>query len=80
MELKVLGMGCAKCNKVTSNVKEAVEELGLDASVEKIEDVKEIMAFGVMATPALVINGKVAFAGKTATTKEIKSMLEMAAK
>lgn len=80
MELKVLGMGCAKCNKVTSNVKEAVEELGLDASVEKIEDVKEIMAFGVMATPALVINGKVAFAGKTATKKEIKSMLEMAVK
>jgi small redox-active disulfide protein 2 len=80
MELKVLGMGCAKCSKVESNVKEAVKELGIEATVEKIEDVKEIMSFGVMATPALVIDGKVAFAGKTATTKEIKSMLEIATK
>lgn len=80
MELKVLGMGCAKCSKVEKNVKEAVKDLGLDATVDKVEDVKEIMSFGVMATPALVIDGKVAFAGKTATVKEIKGMLEIASK
>lgn len=80
MELKVLGMGCAKCSKVESNVKEAVKDLGIDATVEKVDDVKEIMSFGVMSTPALVIDGKVAFAGKTASIKEIKSMLEKAMK
>ncbi len=71
MEIKILGMGCAKCTKLYDFAKEAVEELGIDASIQKVEDIKDIMSYGVMSTPALVIDKKVIFAGKTASKKEL---------
>ena len=75
MEIKVLGSGCAKCKTLEKVTKQAVEELNLDASVEKVEDLQQIMEFGVMFTPALVINGEVAFSGKVTKLKEMKEIL-----
>lgn len=71
MEIKILGMGCAKCMKLYDFAQGAVEELGIDASIQKVEDIKDIMSYGVMSTPALVIDKKVIFAGKTASKKEL---------
>lgn len=76
MNIKILGMGCAKCTKLYDNVKEAASELGIVAEFEKVTDIKEIMSFGVMGTPALVIDGKVIFAGKTASKKELLEILK----
>ena len=75
MELKVLGTGCAKCKTLEKITREAVEELQLDATVEKIEDIQKIMEYGVMFTPALVIDGEVAFSGKVPKLKEMKKIL-----
>ncbi|MCY6957450.1 thioredoxin family protein [Clostridium brassicae] len=75
MVIKVLGTGCANCKKLEANVKEAVNELGLDASVEKVEDIKDIMAYGVMRTPAIVVDEKVKVMGRVAKVEEIKEML-----
>ena len=55
MEIKVLGSGCAKCNKLTEATKAAVEKAGVDATITKVEDMLKIMELGVMTTPALVI-------------------------
>ena len=65
VSIKVLGEGCEKCDKVNDNVKEAVEILNLDADIEKIEDLIEIVTYGVMSTPGIVINEKVVSVGKT---------------
>jgi small redox-active disulfide protein 2 len=59
MRIQVLGPGCAKRKTLAANAAQAVRELGLDVEVEKVEDVREIMKFGVMSTPALVLDGKV---------------------
>ncbi|MCK5763565.1 MAG: TM0996/MTH895 family glutaredoxin-like protein, partial [Clostridiales bacterium] len=59
MIIKILGSGCSNCKKLYENTKEAVNELGIDATVEKVEDFKEIMAYGVMKTPALVVDDKI---------------------
>jgi len=75
MELKVLGTGCAKCKTLERITREAVEELKLDATVEKVEDIQKIMEYGVMFTPALVMDGKVAFAGRVPNLKEMKKIL-----
>jgi len=75
MEIKVLGTGCTKCKKLEQMTREVVKELGLDASIEKEEDIYKIMQFGVMTTPALVINGKVVLKGKVPTVKELKGIL-----
>lgn len=75
MEIKVLGTGCAKCKTLFQTVEQAIAELKIDATVSKVEDIVEIMAFGVMSTPALVIDGKVIFSGKTPSLTEIKSLL-----
>ncbi|SHH97321.1 thioredoxin family protein [Sporanaerobacter acetigenes] len=74
MIIKILGVGCSKCEKLEKNVKKAVEELGIEATVEKVEDLKEIVSYGVMTSPALVIDEKVVFAGKVPSTKEIKKL------
>jgi len=76
MTIKVLGSGCDKCKKLESNVKEAIQSLGIEASEEKIEDFKQIMAFGVMQTPALVIDEKVKSIGKVLTVDELKNILK----
>ena len=75
MEIKVLGTGCPKCKKLTEAAQAAVSELGLDASIEKVEDINAIMSYGVMMTPALVIDGDVKSVGKVLSVDEIKAML-----
>ena len=74
--IQVLGTGCPKCRKLKENVDKAVEELGLDAQVEKVEDIMEITNFGVMMTPAIAIDGVVKVSGKAPSLDEIKKMLQ----
>jgi len=73
--LQVLGPGCAKCMKLKEQAEAAVKELGIEATVEKIEDINVITGFGVMMTPALVIDGEVKVVGKVASVEEIKKLL-----
>lgn len=75
LEIKVLGTGCAKCKSLEKMTRETVSELGLPASVEKEEDIQQIMAYGVMSTPALVIDGEVKISGRMPSAKELKSLL-----
>jgi len=75
MKIEVLGTGCAKCKTLYENVQKALEESGKDAEVVKVEDIPSIMKYGVMSTPALVIDGQVKFSGKLASAAEIKGML-----
>lgn len=76
MEIKVLGPGCVNCARLEANVKKVIEELGLDAEVEKVEDVVEIMSYGIMSTPGLVVDGQVKVAGRVPTSEEIKAILK----
>ncbi len=64
MVIKILGSGCANCKKLEQSAQQALKELGLDATIEKVEDFQEIMAYGVMMTPALVLDEKVVSSGK----------------
>ena len=76
MKIEILGTGCAKCNHLEEMVKQAVAETGVDAQVDHIEDMKKIMAYGVMTTPALVIEGKVKAAGRLPSQEQIKEWLK----
>jgi len=76
MKVQILGTGCPKCKQLTANVEAAVAELGLDAQVEKVTDIKQIMGFGVMITPALAVDGVVKSSGKVLSTDDIKTVLE----
>jgi small redox-active disulfide protein 2 len=75
MKIEILGTGCAKCKTLYENVKKAVDETGTSADLVKVEDIPSIMKYGVMSTPALVIDGQVKFSGKLASVAEIKAML-----
>ncbi|SHF80616.1 small redox-active disulfide protein 2 [Mariniphaga anaerophila] len=75
MELLVLGTGCPKCKALDKAVNELVAELDLQANVRKVEDIMEIMQFGVMRTPALVVNGKVVVSGRIPNKTELTSFL-----
>ncbi len=75
MKIEVLGAGCAKCKSLYENAKKAVEESGKSAELVKVEDMPSIMKYGVMSTPALVIDGQVKFSGKVASVAEIMRML-----
>ena len=75
MNIKVLGTGCAKCKKVEEVVKKAVEEMGIEARIEKVEEISKIMEYGVMKTPAVVVNEDVKIVGKVPTIEEIKKFL-----
>lgn len=75
MVIKVLGSGCANCQKLVENTRKAVEELGLDATIEKVGDYKSILGYGVMKTPALVVDEKVKVMGRVPTSEEIKKYL-----
>jgi small redox-active disulfide protein 2 len=75
MRIQVLGTGCAKCKQLTANTEKAVAELGLGVPVEKVEDIREIMKFGVMTTPALAVDGKVRAAGKVLAAEDVKNLL-----
>jgi len=76
MLIQVLGTGCAKCSTLHEMVKRAVQETGVNARVEKVEDIQKIMAFEVLMTPALAIDGKVKTVGKVPSLEEIKKLLE----
>ena len=73
--IQVLGTGCAKCTKLKENAEKAVVELGIEAMVEKVEDINVITGFGVMMTPALAIDGEVKAVGNVASPDEIKKLL-----
>lgn len=74
MKIQILGTGCAKCQKLTENAKQAADTLGLDYQMEKITDIKEIMNFGIMTTPGLAIDGEVLSAGKVLSADEIAKL------
>ena len=74
--IQVLGTGCAKCAKLKEDVDAAVADLDLDAKVDKVEDIMKITEFGVMMTPALVVDGVVKVVGKIPSVDEIKSYLQ----
>lgn len=75
MEIKILGTGCAKCEKLANNVKQAADNLGLDYTMEKVTDINQIMSFGVMTTPGLVVDGKVVLTGKAPGPSELEALL-----
>ncbi len=74
-KIQILGAGCPKCVKLAGNAEAAAAELGIEYEMEKVTKISEIMAFGVMMTPGLVIDGEVKTAGKVASVEEIKGML-----
>lgn len=76
MNIKILGSGCANCKKLQQVAMEAVKEMGVEADFEKIEDIQRIMGYGVMRTPALVINEKVKVFGRVPSKDEIKKYIE----
>lgn len=75
MEIKVLGTGCTKCKTLYKSTEEALKEAGIEAELSKVEDIVEIMKFGVMTTPALVVDGKVVLKGKVPSVKDIIKLL-----
>lgn len=75
MQIKILGSGCKKCLTLADNTRLALEQKGLQADMEKITDFAQIAAYGVMSTPALVIDGKVVSAGKVLSSDEISQLL-----
>jgi small redox-active disulfide protein 2 len=76
MEIKVLGPGCPRCQQTEKIVKEAVAEAGVDAQVEKITDIMKIMTFGVISTPAVVVDGQVKSSGKIPKKEEVKNWIK----
>jgi small redox-active disulfide protein 2 len=76
MKVEVLGMGCVNCNKLYQNAVEAVKLSGKEVEVAKVEDIKKIMGYGVLSTPALVIDGIVKVAGKVPKVEEIKDWIK----
>lgn len=74
-ELKVLGTGCPKCQKLTETAEAAAKELGIEYQLEKVTEINKIMDFGVMVTPALVVDGEVKVSGKVPTIADVKAML-----
>ncbi len=74
-KIQILGTGCAKCQKLTENAVAAANELGVPYELEEVTDIQQIMAFRVMMTPALVVDGVVKIAGKVPSPQEIKALL-----
>jgi small redox-active disulfide protein 2 len=75
MEIKILGTGCPKCKALEKVTRDVVAENGLDANVTKVEDIMDIMKYGVMTTPALVVDGKVVLKGHVPSKEEVKQLL-----
>ena len=73
--IQVLGTGCAKCKILHETVEKAIQETGVDAKVEKVEDIQQIMSFDLIMTPGLVINGELKAAGRLPNIEEIKKMI-----
>jgi small redox-active disulfide protein 2 len=75
MEIKILGPGCSKCKTLDKLTREVVEKNGINANITKVEDIMEIMKYGVMSTPALVIDEKVVLKGRVPSSDELKQLL-----
>jgi small redox-active disulfide protein 2 len=72
--IKILGTGCAKCKQTEAVIREALDEMGIDASVEKVEDIQKIMEYDIMSTPAVVLDGAVKMTGKVPSKEEVRAM------
>ena len=75
MHVKILGTGCPKCKALEKTVRDVIEQNAINAEVSKVEDIGEIMKYGVMTTPAIVIDEKVAVKGRVPSSEEIKKLL-----
>lgn len=76
MKIQIIGTGCPKCKQLAENAEAAAKELGIDFELEKVTSITDIMSFGVMMTPALVIDGEVKIAGKVPNQEAIKELLK----
>jgi small redox-active disulfide protein 2 len=76
MKIHILGPGCAKCTQLAETVTAAAKELGIDYEIEKVSDFNQIMSFGVMMTPGLVVDGVVKAVGRVPSLDEVKTMLK----
>ncbi len=74
-KIQILGIGCKRCQDLTANAQKAVHELGVEAEIEKVTDIQDIIKFQILMTPGLVINGQVKTAGRIPSVDEIKVML-----
>ena len=74
-DIKVLGPGCAKCEELLKQTRQAVQELGLECNLEKVSDIQKITSYGVMMTPALVVDGAVKVSGKVPSVEQIKELI-----
>lgn len=75
MKIKILGTGCPNCQKLEANTKQALEELKMKADIEKVTEIQDIMSYGIMGMPALVVNEKVEVYGRIPNVEEIKTIL-----
>jgi small redox-active disulfide protein 2 len=75
MKIEILGTGCSKCKKTKETIDKVVKQTGVDAEVVKVEDIEKIMSYGVMITPAVVVDGQVKLTGKVPDEKEIKKWI-----
>lgn len=75
-KIQILGTGCPKCKALTANAEAAVKELGIEAQIEKVDKIQDIMKFGVMMTPALVVDGQVKSVGKVLSATDIGALLK----
>lgn len=78
MEIKVLGPGCCNCGKLEEVTRKAVKLAGIDASIEKVSDLAEIMGYGVMSTPALIVDGQIRVSGRVPSVDDLVSLLQRA--
>ena len=76
MKIEILGMGCSNCNKLYQNALEAAKQSGKEVEVTKVEDIQKIMSYGVMSTPALVVDGVVKVKGKVPKVEEIRELIK----
>ena len=74
--IKILGTGCPKCKRTTALVEEVVKETGVEATIEKVEDIMQIMEYNVMSTPAVVIDGEIKVKGRVPSVNELKELLQ----
>jgi len=75
MEIKILGPGCARCDQLKKTTRQVVEELGIDASIEEVKDVKRIMDYPILTTPGLVVDGELVCSGKVPDKAEVTRLI-----
>jgi small redox-active disulfide protein 2 len=78
MKIKILGSGCARCHHLEKTTREVVKELGIDASIEEVKDINEIIAYRILFTPGLVLNGQLVCSGRVPTKEEVAQLITAA--